>query len=95
MNSLDAVKLDWEPVGLLFIDGGHDFATVVSDCGFLKWVIVGGHVAFHDFTGWRGVAQAVRQVMTDNPEWIRVEGGYGTMAIYQRVQPFNQEVKKG
>jgi len=91
MNSLDAVKLDWEPVGLLFIDGGHDTTTVLSDCGFLRWVVEGGFVAFHDFTGWGSVARAVRQIMTDNPEWIKIEGDYGTMAVFQRIQSENDE----
>lgn len=83
MNSLDAVKLDWESISLLFIDGGHDYATVLSDCGFLKWVIVGGHVAFHDIN-WGGVAKAVKQVMSSNPKWKKVCGALN-MAVYQRV----------
>jgi len=85
MNSLDAVKLDWEPVGLLFIDGGHDTATVLSDCGFLKWVVVGGHVAFHDIE-WKSVAKAVNQVLTNNPEWERVQE-VPNMLICQRILP--------
>lgn len=85
MNSLDAVKLDWEPVGLLFIDGGHDTATVLNDCGFMKWVIIGGHVAFHDI-GWKSVAKAVNQVLTNNPEWERVQE-VPNMLICQRILP--------
>ena len=87
MNTFDAVKLDWEPVGLLFIDGGHDVATVLNDCGFLKWVIVGGHVAFHD-TSWKPLGQAVGQVMSNDPEWERVLNlGCHNMAVYQRILP--------
>jgi len=82
MDSLEAVKLDWEPVGLLFIDGGHDYETVKSDCGFLKWVIPGGHVAFHD-ASWGSVGKAIREAMTDNPDWEVVEN-YGNMLVYKR-----------
>ena len=84
MNSLKAVKLEWEPVGLLFIDGGHDYATVLSDCGFLKWVIPGGYAAFHD-TSWPGVKQALKEVMTDNPDW-EVAENYGNMRVYRRME---------
>lgn len=83
MNSLDAVKLDWEPIGLLFLDGGHDYATILSDCGFLKWVIVGGHVAFHDIN-WKGVTKAVKQTVLNNPKWKKVCGA-PNMVIYRRV----------
>ena len=86
MNTFEAVKLDWEPIGLLFIDGGHDTETVLNDCGFLKWVIVGGHAAFHD-ASWKMVAQALQQVMPDNPEWKKVLTVCHNMAVYQRVLP--------
>lgn len=83
MNSLDAVKLDWEPVGLLFIDGGHDYATVLSDCGFLKWVSLGGYVVFHDSTR-KDVKRVLDQVMVGNPEWREIRNALG-MAVYQHI----------
>ena len=83
MNSLDAVKLDWEPVDLLFLDGGHDYATILSDCGFLKWVIVGGYAVFHDIT-WESVAKAVKQTVSNNPKWEKVRGA-PNMAVYRRI----------
>ena len=85
MNSLDAVKLDWEPVGFLFIDGGHDYVTILSDCGFLKWVIIGGHVAFHDSTNWKDVAKVVKQVVLSNPKWKEIQGAFN-MLVCQRIK---------
>lgn len=82
MNTLKAVKLEWEPIDLLFIDGGHDYETVLSDCGFLKWVIPGGYAIFHD-TSWKGVKQVLKEVMTDNPDWEAAEN-YGNMRVYRR-----------
>jgi len=71
MDSLEAVKLDWEPVGFVFIDGGHDYGTVRSDCGFLKWLKVGGHVVFHDM--WmKPLARAVNEALGDNLKWKRI-----------------------
>jgi len=90
MNSLDAVKLDWEPVGLLFIDGGHDYATVVSDCGFLKWVVQGGYAVFHD-TSWPSVKAAVQDVMRDKPEWVVAER-YSNMTVYRKMEGDSAEV---
>ena len=84
INSLDAVKLDWEPVGFLFIDGGHDYATISSDCGFLKWVVPGGHVAFHDVRSSKDVARAVSEAMTDNPQWS-VTSRFDNLVVYQRI----------
>jgi len=87
MDSMDAVKLDWEPLGFLFVDGAHDYETVRSDCGFLKWVVVGGYVVFHD-THWKGVKQAVDEIMTDNPEWEKQPArGYGYMTAFRRIMP--------
>lgn len=36
----------------VFVDGGHDYATVVWDCGYAQWVNPGGYVAFHDCYSW-------------------------------------------
>ena len=86
MDSREAVKLEWEPVGLIFIDGGHDYETVRSDCGFLKWVKVGGYVVFHDM-GMASVAQAVNEALVNNPNWrrARLEPDIG-IAAFQRKQ---------
>jgi len=92
LNTFDAVKLNWEPVGLLFIDGGHDTATVLNDCGFLKWVVVDGYVAFHD-ASWTNVERAIRQVMANNPEWKRVPTNCSNMSTYQRILPSQELVE--
>ncbi len=42
----------WQgPIGLLFIDGWHDYLSVVGDfLHFAQWVVPGGYVAFHDYS---------------------------------------------
>lgn len=85
MNTLEAVKLDWEPIGLLFIDGGHDYETVRSDCGFAKWVRIGGHVIFHDINR-KPVARVIKEMMTDNPEWKNIPQELPHAAVFERVQ---------
>jgi len=48
-TSADVSRLWRTPLGLLFIDGGHSEANVVTDYeGWAPWVAVGGALAFHD-----------------------------------------------
>ena len=49
MNSLKAVKLEWEPVGLLFIDGGHSIEPATADYrSWTPFIVQGGTLAIHD-----------------------------------------------
>ena len=58
-----AIAADWtEPLALVFIDGAHDYASVLQDLQlWTPFVEVGGDVALHDMFGplIPGVAQAV------------------------------------
>lgn len=50
------------PVELLFIDGAHDYDSVMLD--YKLWsplVVPGGYIAFHD-TPWPGVNRAIREI---------------------------------
>ena len=48
-TSADVSRLWRTPLGMLFIDGGHSEANVVTDYeGFAPWVAAGGALAFHD-----------------------------------------------
>jgi MMP 1-O-methyltransferase len=48
-QSADVSRLWRTPLGLLFIDGGHSEASVVTDYeGWAPWVAHGGALAFHD-----------------------------------------------
>lgn len=48
-GSADVSRLWRTPLGMLFIDGGHSEANVVTDYeGWAPWVAVGGALAFHD-----------------------------------------------
>ena len=47
--SAEVSKLWRAPLGMLFIDGGHSEASVVTDYeGWAPWVAPGGALAFHD-----------------------------------------------
>jgi MMP 1-O-methyltransferase len=48
-TSADVARLWRTPLGMLFIDGGHSEASVVTDYeGWAPWVARGGALAFHD-----------------------------------------------
>ena len=48
-TSADVARLWRAPLGMLFIDGGHSEASVVTDYeGWAPWVAIGGALAFHD-----------------------------------------------
>jgi predicted O-methyltransferase YrrM len=48
-TSADVAKLWRAPLGMLFIDGGHSEASVVTDYeGWAPWVAMGGALTFHD-----------------------------------------------
>ena len=47
--SADVSRIWRTPLGMLFIDGGHSEANVVTDYeGWAPWVTLGGALAFHD-----------------------------------------------
>jgi MMP 1-O-methyltransferase len=48
-TSADVSRIWQTPLGMLFIDGGHSEANVVTDYeGWAPWVAHGGALAFHD-----------------------------------------------
>jgi predicted O-methyltransferase YrrM len=53
-----------EPIGLLFVDGLHDYDSVRADFEhFREWIVPGGFVAFHDYApGFPGVTRFVEEL---------------------------------
>ncbi len=59
-------EVNWEkPIAFLFIDGLHDYDNVSRDFRhFERWVVTGGHIAFHDYADYYpGVKKFVDQVL--------------------------------
>jgi predicted O-methyltransferase YrrM len=64
MDSITASKNLNDDIGLIFIDGSHDYESVRSD--FEAWwpkLQVGGIIAFHDYISKDGVASFVDEIM--------------------------------
>lgn len=63
-TSNEAVKDFTESIGLIFIDGAHEYEPVKQD--FLEWepkVLDGGIIAFHDTVGWEGPRKVVEEFL--------------------------------
>lgn len=64
MDSITASKNINDDIGLIFIDGSHDYESVKSD--FKTWwpkLQVGGIIAFHDYISKDGVARFVDEII--------------------------------
>ncbi len=83
-----SVAVVWgEPIGLLFIDGLHDYDSVRADFEhFREWVAPGGFVAFHDYApGFPGVTRFVDELRGD-PEY-RDQDRAGDLIVLRRRSP--------
>jgi glycosyltransferase involved in cell wall biosynthesis len=61
-----STEVDWRrPVGLLFVDGLHDYVSVRGDVDhFGPWLVPGGYLAFHDHRDeFPGVRACVRELL--------------------------------
>lgn len=77
------MPLPVEPVGLLWIDGAHDYESVSEDIRrFCPLVVSGGTVIFDDYKlHCRGVDRAVNRLMKDRKSWKSWKTSAGQLAI--------------
>jgi hypothetical protein len=62
------VAIGWEqPIGLLWIDGNHEYEAVRKDFDvWEKFVVPGGHIAFHDSSdSGGGPYRVVQEILTE------------------------------
>ncbi len=82
-----APEIAWEsPIGLLLIDGLHDYASVSRDFHHLeRWVVQGGYVAFHDYADYfPGVKIFVQEVLQSG-RYRRVHGAGSLIVLRKEV----------
>jgi predicted O-methyltransferase YrrM len=88
MSSTDAAARVPEAVELLFIDGDHSFAGVLSDAEtWLPRVVEGGMVLFHDVAtaGYGGPRRVFRQQVCRSARFAEIRR-IGSMMIARRVR---------
>ncbi len=72
------------PLGLLFLDGGHDYETASADFwGFSIYVGCDGYVILHDYGSEKGVTQLVDEVV-ETGKW-RITKKVDTIVVLRRV----------
>lgn len=75
MRSDEAVKFVIEPVSLIFIDGAHDYESVLKD--YISWapkIVIGGIMAFHDAKpNFKGVWKVINENIENNGNWMIIE----------------------
>ena len=78
-------EVDWDGrIGLLLIDGLHDYDNCARDFGhFEPWLVEGGYVAFHDYEAYPGVTAFVDHVQrTLAYAWVERAG---SMVVLRRM----------
>ncbi len=81
-------EVPWErPVGLLFIDGLHDYPSVAADFHhFEAHVLPGGYVAFHDYADYYpGVQTFVDELLANGT--YRLVGRAGSLVVVRKDAP--------
>lgn len=80
-----------KPVELLWIDGDHSYLGVCTDIkNWVKHVIVGGYVVFHDYPGHlqsRVVSRALNKYIYKNPHQYKVisDRDAGSIIVFQKL----------
>ena len=82
-----AVRPGWdEAIGVLYIDGKHDYWTVSDDLLWTRSVVAGGHVLVHDAYSSVGVTLALlRHVLAGRS--LRYLGRTASLARFEVVRP--------
>lgn len=85
-DSREIGKVWYLPIGLLFIDGAHDYESVKSDMMlFAGSVEEGGYMCFHDAAETKGkVGRVLEEFVRSQPSYWDDQGLVGRMAIFQR-----------
>lgn len=84
-TSVDAARDFCEPVEIVFIDGLHDYESVLED--FATWfprVLDGGWMAFHDSVWHPEVARLVREAVYLSPHFADARFG-GSITVARKV----------
>jgi hypothetical protein len=95
-NSKDAIAEVPDQIGVLFVDGAHDYESVKRDLAYLSKVQIGGYVAIHDcHEAEPGVVKAVDEVMSADPSKWRCRWRADTIVIFERRNTIRRTVLLG
>ncbi|MFD1678255.1 class I SAM-dependent methyltransferase [Alicyclobacillus fodiniaquatilis] len=87
MNTIAGAKhwlnvYDGQPIGLLFIDAGHDFEDVLKDFEFWSpFVVKDGFIVFDDVPGWPGPTKVAFSL----PKWYKNIGTTPNNVAFKKI----------
>lgn len=83
-RSTEVVKKFNKPIEFIFIDGSHDYKSIIEDIeNWCPKIIKGGWVAFHD-SDHKGVMKAFKEKILNSREYSNI-GFCGTILYAQKV----------
>ena len=97
MTSAQAVKMIPEKIGVLFIDGGHDYPSVNEDMNlYLPRLMTGGRLMVHDVLETdMGVVRAVDEHLLAHPERWTLRGRVDSAILAESGQSVRRRVALG
>lgn len=86
LPSIEMVRAWYRRIGLLFIDGAHDYEAVQADFVGYGAYVTDGVIAIHDSTGaWEGPTRVVQETINDG--WSLVKTIGCTSILRRTVKP--------
>jgi MMP 1-O-methyltransferase len=75
LPSLEMARIWYRRIGLLFIDGAHEYEAVQADFAGYGTYVTDGAIAVHDSTGaWEGPTRVVQEAVNDGWSLIEIIG---------------------
>ena len=85
-KSEEAIKEFKNPLKFIFIDGCHEYEYVKKDIEWVKYLVEGGEVVFHDYTdSWPDVEAAVNE-FASNHSFKLVDSGGNCICFRKRIR---------
>lgn len=85
-KSAQAIEEFQNPLKFIFIDGCHEYGYVKKDIEWVKYLVEGGEVVFHDYTdSWPGVKAAVNEFVS-NRSFRVVDSGGNCICFRKRIR---------
>ncbi|HUW44981.1 MAG TPA: glycosyltransferase [Dehalococcoidia bacterium] len=85
-KSEEAIKEFKNPLKFIFIDGCHEYEYVKKDIEWVKYLVEGGEVVFHDYTdSWPDVKAAVNE-FASNHSFKPVDSGGNCICFRKRIR---------
>lgn len=85
-KSVDATKDVNNQIGLLFIDGSHEYEDVKNDINnYIPFTGIGSVILFHDYCNESGVIKAINELLCASNKFKKIENN-SSIFILERIE---------